>query len=521
MFGGTAWALQGGTVDSLSAAYNKTSGKVDISGTVSDLVKDVVIIEILKPNGTLLYFGTANCEDGEFSVSVHAGSLSAGTYKVRSADYMGGEYASAEFTVTKSSNSTGGGPSGPTGDSQDTSAPVAVTTPDLLLVTTAVSGSADTSGIVSYVPAVSEISAAIAKLSAEMESAGKDTALIEIEGQAEGDILSANMTLPGTLFDLLDDSPVSGLRISTPVAQLTFDKEALDTIGDTLDSDVTVYAGTADNSSLSEDARVIVGDRPVYQFLVSGGDEKITNFRGNVTVSVPYTLKPDEDPNAVVIYYIGSEGQPEIVSNCSYDFETGKITFKVTHFSTYAVGYNKVTFNDVPAGASYEEAVAFIAARGITSGTGGGKFEPDSKLTRGQLIVMVMRAYGIKPDTDFTSNFEDAGNDYYTGYLAAAKRLSISNGVGMNRFAPEKSISRQEMYTLLYNTLKAMRQVPKAANENSILDYIDSEGVASWAVTAMEELIKVGVIEGSNGRLNPKTIATRKEMAHVLYELLK
>lgn len=31
---------------------------------------------------------------------------------------------------------------------------------------------------------------------------------------------------------------------------------------------------------------------------------------------------------------------------------------------------------------------------------------------------MLMRTYGIGPDTDLSNNFSDAGNTYYTGHLA-------------------------------------------------------------------------------------------------------
>jgi hypothetical protein len=48
-------------------------------------------------------------------------------------------------------------------------------------------------------------------------------------------------------------------------------------------------------------------------------------------------------------------------------------------------------------------------------------YSPSSMLTRGEFIVMLMRAYGIEPDMNPTDNFSDAGNTYYTGYLAAQK----------------------------------------------------------------------------------------------------
>lgn len=108
----------------------------------------------------------------------------------------------------------------------------------------------------------------------------------------------------------------------------------------------------------------------------------------------------------------------------------------------------------MPENAWYSKAVTFVTARSIALGTGNGNFSSDEKLTRGQFIVMLMNAYGIAPDTDFQDNFADAGDTWYTGYLAAAKRLGISSGIGNNMFGPEKEISRQEMFTLLYNVLK-------------------------------------------------------------------
>lgn len=58
-----------------------------------------------------------------------------------------------------------------------------------------------------------------------------------------------------------------------------------------------------------------------------------------------------------------------------------------------------------------------------------------------QFIVLLMNAYSIAPDAKPADNFADAGDTWYTGYLAAAKRLGISAGVGNNMFAPGKEIN--------------------------------------------------------------------------------
>jgi hypothetical protein len=117
---------------------------------------------------------------------------------------------------------------------------------------------------------------------------------------------------------------------------------------------------------------------------------------------------------------------------------------------------------------------------------------------------MMMRAYEISPDIDPTDNFSDAGSTYYTGYLAAAKRLGITAGVGNNMYMPEKEITRQEMFTLLYNTLKVIGRLPQGNSGKALSDFSDTDKIDSWAEKAMESFVESGIIAGSNGRLNPK-----------------
>lgn len=199
---------------------------------------------------------------------------------------------------------------------------------------------------------------------------------------------------------------------------------------------------------------------------------------------------------------------------------TGTVTFFTTHFSDYAVVYNPVNFNDVPLGAWYNKAVSFIAARGITSGTGNGSYSSEAKLTRGEFIVLVMRAYGIAPDEKTTDNFTDAGDTYYTSYLAAAKRLKISNGTGNNLFTPKKEITRQEMFTLLYNVFRVIDRLPQGDSGKTLSDFTDEGQIDSWAKDAMTLMVETGTISGNAGMLNPKSKTTRAEMAQVLYNLL-
>ncbi len=286
-----------------------------------------------------------------------------------------------------------------------------------------------------------------------------------------------------------------------------------------------ISIGNGDKADLPANIRGRIGNRPLIQLSLSVDGKQINwnNPNAPVSVSIPYTPSATElaSPESIVVWYIDGSGNAACVPNGRYDPDTGMVTFTVTHFSYYAVVFNILRFNDVAEDAWYSKAVNYIAARDITIGTGDGKFSPDVKLTRAQFLVMVMRAYGIAPDGSpgIKDNFADAGDAWYSDYLAAAKRLGISNGVGNNMFAPEKEITRQEMFTLLYNTLKAIGSLPRGKSGKTLSDFSDADEIAAWAKEPMRLLVKAGMIAGSGGRLNPLSTATRAEMAQILYNL--
>jgi hypothetical protein len=87
-------------------------------------------------------------------------------------------------------------------------------------------------------------------------------------------------------------------------------------------------------------------------------------------------------------------------------------------------------------------------------------------------------------------------------------------------FAPDNAITRQEMFTLLYNTLNVIDELPEGTAGKALTDFNDADQTASWAKDAAALLVKAGVINGSDGRLNPTDIINRAQMAQVLYNLL-
>ncbi|TVX99085.1 S-layer homology domain-containing protein [Cohnella terricola] len=289
-----------------------------------------------------------------------------------------------------------------------------------------------------------------------------------------------------------------------------------------LKAEITI--GQGDKSGLPDSVKTTIGDKPLIQLAVKIDGKQIewNNPKAPVIVSIPYTPTAAElvHPESIVIWYIDNSGKAVTVPNGHYDPITGTVTFATTHFSYYAVSYNQVSFKDVAADKWYGKAVSFLAAREITTGTSNGNYRPDEQLIRGDFLVMLMKSFGIAADTYPADNFSDANDTYYTGYLAAAKRLGISSGMGNNMFAPEKEITRQEKFTLLYNALKVIGKLPQGNSGKTLSDFTDTGMIAPWAKEAMTLLVETGIIDGNAGKLTPTSTTTRAEMAQVLYNLL-
>jgi len=177
----------------------------------------------------------------------------------------------------------------------------------------------------------------------------------------------------------------------------------------------------------------------------------------------------------------------------------------------------KLTFSDVSESDWFYTAVKFAFLKGITNGVSESLFAPNDKVTRGQFITMLCRAYEIPERSG--DNFSDAGNTWYTGYLAVAKQLGISNGVGNNNFAPDKEITREEMVMLMYNYWKSINRVDNSTNS---LGFADNDIISDWAKKGIAYMNSKGYINGKDNNLfDPKGSATRAEIVQLMCNILQ
>ncbi len=106
-------------------------------------------------------------------------------------------------------------------------------------------------------------------------------------------------------------------------------------------------------------------------------------------------------------------------------------------------------FTDVGAGRYYDDAVAWLAAAGITTGVAPDRFDPDGFVTRAQMAAFLWRLVG-EPSAVSTPGFTDVPPGRWFGpavdWLAGA---GVTTGVAPGIYAPTDIVRRAQMAAFL------------------------------------------------------------------------
>ena len=265
---------------------------------------------------------------------------------------------------------------------------------------------------------------------------------------------------------------------------------------------------------------------PTYPPTISDADN------GDITVSpispksgdtVTIIPKPDDGYTVDTVTVTASNGNKITVTdngNCTYKFTqpSSKVTIAVT-FKEIGCPKNETCpiskFADASVTAWYHDGVHYCLEEGLMSGHANGTFEPNGPLTRAQLAQILYNKTG-KPTITKMSTFTDVAPDkWYAKAIAWAQQNGVVSGIGNHQFAPEQTVTREEMAAMLY------RNAGSPAVTGTITGFTDAANISEWAVDAILWATRNGVINGdrqSDGRLKLKAKdgATRAETATML-----
>lgn len=108
------------------------------------------------------------------------------------------------------------------------------------------------------------------------------------------------------------------------------------------------------------------------------------------------------------------------------------------------------TFHDVPANRYFAEAIAWMVEKGITTGTSRTEFSPDRPLTRGEVATLLWRSRG-RPARASVQQFDDvAGGRFYSDAVSWMAADGITTGTSPTRFSPNDPVDRAQAVTFLW-----------------------------------------------------------------------
>jgi autotransporter-associated beta strand protein len=344
------------------------------------------------------------------------------------------------------------------------------------------------------------------------DTAGKKMATLTV-----GSVDKANtvgVTLSKAVIANMTTAKLDQVTIVTQFGSVTLDQAALNALEQAAGNTIRLKVAAGDTDELASAAKLLIGARPVLDISITSGASNLSTFNGgSILLSIPYAPEQGEDTNAIVAYYIDDNGKPIVLSNSGY--ANGKVTVATNHLSRYAVGYNKISFDDIGShwGSKY---VSYMAAREMVSGSSNSRFAPDSAITRAEFAKMLAGIANADVSGYQSSTFGDVqAGVWYLPYVAWAAEQNIVKGSGDNQFKPNDPISREEMSAMLKRyTDQAGFTLPKFVSAGT---FADQNSISAWAADSILALQQAGIIAGKGGNtFDPKGGATRAEAAKLL-----
>ena len=264
-----------------------------------------------------------------------------------------------------------------------------------------------------------------------------------------------------------------------------------------------------------------------------------TSYHQYDTISAVWKPVSDIDTYVVTLSYNGTKVRNFNTEKTSYVFEVQAAgNYSLTVAAKNSAGSSSTTVNiqvqahdcasknywDVPNYTDWShEGIDYAISNGLFNGTSETTFSPNEKMTRAMIATVLWRN-ASSPGASRDNPYQDVDNNsWYTSAVIWAYKSEVMSGVGQGLFAPNATLTREQIVTVLYRY--ALYKGVAPSGEASLSGYADGNKVSGWAQTAMQWAIANNILQGSveNGRtyLYPQDGATRAQVATILMRFLE
>lgn len=173
-------------------------------------------------------------------------------------------------------------------------------------------------------------------------------------------------------------------------------------------------------------------------------------------------------------------------------------------------------FGDVKTADWFYNDVKYVYEKGMMSGTAADVFAPNATTTRAMIVTILYRLEG-SPAVTGTSSFVDVpAGQWYTDAVNWAAANQIVKGTSATTFAPNASITREQMAAILYRY--AQYKGYDVTKKADLSGYSDNGQVSTYAKDALAWANAAKLINGvTNTTLAPQGNATRAQVSAILH----
>ncbi len=165
----------------------------------------------------------------------------------------------------------------------------------------------------------------------------------------------------------------------------------------------------------------------------------------------------------------------------------------------------------------------YLYRQNIISGSKKGDslvYNPENNMTRQEFAKLIVAWTGKNLEdyeqTELAFADEDKIDAWALPYVKASVSLGIMNGKASGdvmNFDPLGNLTRQEAMTVIG------RLTEKGFEKSDLAEFSDKDKIADWAYEYAATLVKIGVITGSDGKLDPEGNITREQAAKIIFEI--
>ena len=230
--------------------------------------------------------------------------------------------------------------------------------------------------------------------------------------------------------------------------------------------------------------------------------------------TVTITVKPDNGfklDELTVIDKNGNELKLTDKGNGKYTFTMPASKVEVN--AAFVKEVETSPFGDVSTSVYYYEAVKWAQEKGITGGIGNGLFGPNQPCTRAQIVTFLWRAAG-SPVVNYAMNMSDVPEgSYYAEAVRWALSEGITTGTTGNTFSPDSECTRAQAVAFLFRYAAS----EAVTLQEQVSGFSDADSVPGYALPAMNWALAEEIVQSNGSKLMPNDSCTRAQIVTFLF----